>query len=320
MTRFAVFAVFVLLAFGHASAADIPEAIHRDYLKGAASVQLPSDPTTIPLEGVGWYGHYRSPYLTVYVNGHGPYTFLFDTGASVTTISSKVAREASAQIVSHVPGHHVIVKLGEVRASGVSMRNYYAVVADGDDVDGILGFNSFGKNALTFDLQHRTLVVVFNDKTGATRTLVTSVDGRLALGPVYADRPAVAINEALPLPDIGVDVMDQFVTSFDRVHGRVAFQPLFAGTTFSVPGEFTYGVFISFRQARRSVRDVLPALAPARDGLVPGDPIVAIDGRVASTVSFRQWDEALRAHRPMSLVWTHAGQTRSATFPVVELR
>lgn len=370
-----------------ASGAGIPEAIHRDYLRGTTSVHLASDPTTIPLRGVSWFGHYRSPYLTVYVNGHGPYTFLFDTGSSVTTISSKVARETSPLIVSDVPGHHTIVKLREVRTSGISMRNYYAVVVDGDGVDGILGFNAFGAYALTFDLRNRTLrvgshpprlpgafrlpytlklhlptvnlhidgrtlptlidsgddayawegtsndlrgllfderpvesAVVFNDKTGATRTQITSLDGRLELGPMYADRPAVAINEALPLPDIGVDVIDQFVISFDRAHRRVAFQPLFAGRTFTVPGELTYGVFISFQQSQRRVRDVLPALLPAREGMMPGDPIVKMDGRNARAVSFRRWDEALRMRRPMSIVWTHDGQTRSATFPVLELR
>lgn len=61
---------------------------------------------------------------------------------------------------------------------------------------------------------------------GATDTRITSVDGTLRLGSVYARRPAVAINESLPLPDIGVDVIEQFVMEFDRVHQRVGFQPV----------------------------------------------------------------------------------------------
>ena len=125
---------------------------------GATSVHLPADPTTIPLQGTDWYGHYRSPYIKVLVNGRGPYTFLFDTGANVTTVSSQVARATGAEIVSDVPGHHAIAKLRELRAGGVSMRDYFVVIADGDDVDGILGFNAFGKNYLTLNLERRTLV------------------------------------------------------------------------------------------------------------------------------------------------------------------
>lgn len=367
--------------------AGIPESIHRDYLMGATTVRLSADPTTILLQGTDWYGHYRSPYVKVFVNGRGPYTFLFDTGSSVTTISSQVAREASAHVISHVPGHHAIVKLGELRAGDISMRDYYAVIADGDDVDGILGFNSFGKKYLTFDLGRRTLVVgsrptllrsafwmpyrlslhlpmielaidgrrlptlidsgddayaweatssdlrgllfdstpvesaiVYNGQTGATRTKITSIDGTLEMGNVYAARPAVAINESLPLPDIGVEVMQQFVMEFDRVHQRVGFEPLFVGREFLVPGERTCGLAISFRRPVRYVRDVLPAMAPARAGVEVGDTIARAGGKDARSLTFREWDEMLRHRAQITLTWSGGGASRSATFPVVELK
>lgn len=367
--------------------AQIPESIHRDYLMGATTVRLPVDPTTVSLQGTDWYGHYRSPYVKVFVNGRGPYTFLFDTGSSVTTISSQVAREASAHVVSSVPGHHAIAKLGELRAGGISMRDYYAVIADGDDLDGILGFNAFGKKYLTFDLQRRTLVVgsrpnplqsafwmpyrlshhlpvielaidgrrlptlidsgddayaweatsrdlqgllfdstpvesaiVYNGQTGATRTKITSIDGTLKMGDVYAERPAVAINESLPLPDIGVEVMQQFVMEFDRLHQRVGFEPLFAGGEFLVPGERTCGLAISFRKPMRYVRDVLPAMAPARAGVHVGDAIARVGGKDARFITFRQWDEMLRSSAQVTLTWRTRGALRSATFPVVELK
>lgn len=354
---------------------------------GATSVALPRDPVTLPLQGTDWYGHYRSPYLRVFVNGHGPYTFLFDTGSNVTIVSSQVAREAGLTVVSAVPGHHKIVEAREIDASGVRMRDYYAVVADGDDLDGILGFNSFGKNYLTFDLKRRTLVVgsrrnplpsafwlpytlekhlpnielavdgrrletlidsgddayawegtsndlrgvlfdstpvdagvVYNGQTGATRTTITTVDGTLAMGPLYARRPAVAINESLPLPDIGVDVIEQFVMEFDRIHRQVAFEPLFAGREFSVPGEVTCGLGISFRAPVRRVRGVLRGSAPERAGMQAGDAIESIDGRDARAVSYREWDELVRARAPVTIAWKHGGRTRSATFAVVELR
>ncbi|MGA7355962.1 MAG: aspartyl protease family protein, partial [Candidatus Cybelea sp.] len=117
-------------------AAEIPERVHREYLMGASSVNLASDPARIPLAGTDWFGHYRCPYVRVFVNGKGPFTFVFDTGSNVTTLSAKVTKLASAAIISHVPGHHAIARADEIRVGGVTMRNYYAVVEDGDDLDG----------------------------------------------------------------------------------------------------------------------------------------------------------------------------------------
>lgn len=385
--RIAALTALLFIGASTVRAAEIPEPIHRAYLMGASSVVLPRDPVMIPLRGTNWGGHYRSPYLQVFVDGHGPYTFLFDTGSNVTTISSKVARETSLAIVSAVPGHHRIARAREVDAGGVRMRDYYMVIADGDDLDGILGFNAFGKNYLTLDLKRRTLAVgsrperlpsafwlpytldhflpnvemsidgrtlptlidsgddayawegtsenlrgllfdstpvaggtVYNGQTGATSTRITSVDGALHLGPVSARRPAVAINESLPLPDIGVDVIEQFVMEFDRVRSRVGFEPLFAGREFTVPGLLTCGLGVSFRDPVRRVRGVLAGTAPAKAGVRAGDIVVSIDGRDARLVTYRQWDRLVRARRAITIAWKQGGSARSATFPVVELK
>jgi hypothetical protein len=368
-------------------AANIPESVHREYLMGSTSVHLATDPTQVPLSGTDWFGHYRSPYVQVYVNGHGPFTFLFDSGSNVTTLSSKAAKAARVKIISHVPGHHAIALAREIRVGSIRMDNYYAVIADGDDLDGILGFNSFGKNYLTFDFLTKRLEVgsrpaslpsafwlpytlrkhlpmidlfadgrrlptlidtgddayaweatsndlkglsfdhapvssatVFNGETGATKTTITSIDGALQLGPMSSQRPAVAINESLPLPDIGMSVIDQFILEFDRIHRRVGFLPLYSRTEFSVPGEITTGFYISFRQPIRLVRDVLPGLAPARAKMTKGDRILTIDGHDASKVSFESWDRLLRALRPIRIGWQHDRRNVSRTFPVVELR
>jgi hypothetical protein len=368
-------------------AAQIPESIHRKYLMGPQTVHMPADSVKIQLSGTDWFGHYRSPYVSVYVNGHGPFTFLFDTGSNVTTLSSKIVNAAEVAVINHVPGHHAIARANEIRVGGILMHDYYAVVEDGDDLDGILGFNSFGHAYLTFDLAGKTLTVskrpvslpsafwlpytlkkhlplidlladgvtlptlidtgddaygweatsadlrgllfdhspvpaatVFNGETGATKTTITSIDGRLLLGRTYAQRPAVAINESLPVPDIGVSVLEQFIMQFDRIHHRVAFQPRFRGWEFVVPGEITTGFYISFRQPQRRVRDVLAGLGPARAGMRTGDLIMAIDGRAAPAVNYQYWDELVRARAPVTVTWEHDGRARSATFPVVELR
>lgn len=390
LTRCSVSLLLLLpAAFVPAScpAAEIPESVHREYLMGAGSVRVATDPTTIPFSGTDWFGHYRSPYVQVFVNGRGPFTFLFDTGSNVTIFSTKVVEAASVAVINHVPGHHAIARANEVRVGSVSMRDYYAVVADGDDLDGILGFNSFGRNYLTFEFSSKALLVsqravplpsafwlpyalkkhlplidlfadgrrlptlidtgddaygwegtskdlkgllfdhspvpsatVFNGQTGATKTLMTSIDGSLVLGPVHSERPAVAINESLPVPDIGIDVIDQFAMEFDRIHHRVAFQPYFSGSEFAVPGELTYGFYISFRHPERRVRDVLPGLAPARANMRAGDLIMDINGLRAASVSYESWDRLLRARRPVTVVWDDNGHVLSRNFPVLELR
>jgi hypothetical protein len=72
LARLLLVAALAASGVGAARAAEIPESIRRLYLMGATSVHLPFDPTTVRLEGTDWFGHYRSPYLTVFVNGHGP--------------------------------------------------------------------------------------------------------------------------------------------------------------------------------------------------------------------------------------------------------
>ncbi len=286
-----------------AAGAEISEAIHQAYLQGAKTIVWSADPARIPLTGTDWFGHYRSPYVTVFVNGRGPFTFLFDTGASVTIFSTKVVRAAGVQIVSQVAGHHAIVRADEVRVAGISMRDYYAAIGDGDDVDGILGFNAFGTSYLDFDFSTSTLIVsksavplpnafwlpytliaripnvdlrigsltlptlvdtgddayaweataanvkdltfahapvpaatVVNGETGVTQTNITTVNGVLNLGPMLSRQPAIGINDSLPVPDIGMPVIDQFNVEFDRADRRVAFQPRFQGNQFQVPG------------------------------------------------------------------------------------
>ena len=368
-------------------AANIPESVHREYLMGASTVRMTTDPARIPLLGTDWFGHYRSPYVQVFVNGRGPFTFLVDTGSNVTTLSTKVAMAASVAVINHVTGHHAIARATEIRVGSITMLGYYAVIADGDDVDGILGFNSFGRYYLTFDAARRALIIstrpvplpsafwlpyglkrhlplidlfadgrtlptlidtgddayaweatskdlsgllfdhspvpsstVFNGQTGATKTAVTSIDGSLVLGRVHSERPAVAINESLPVPDIGISVIDQFTMEFDRIHRRVAFQPYFSGSEFIVPGEVTYGFYVSFRQLSRRVREVLPGLAPARAGMRARDLILSINGQRAESVSYEYWDRLLRARRPVTVTWAHGGHIHSGSFSAIELR
>lgn len=371
-----------------APAADIPPAIVQAYRTGTHDVTLDAEPVRIPLEGTNWYGDYLSPYMRAYVNGKGPFTFLLDTGSTITWLSPRLVKAANVAVVSRVPGHHEIVMMKDVRIGGVRMRNLYAGVDDASEVDGLLGFNSFANDYLTFDFPAHTLLVsdrpvalprsawmpyilrhsrvpiidlsidgktlptlidtgddawaweaatadlrglqfdrppvlaenVYNSVTGFSRTYATSIDGVLKIGPFESNRPAVGINDSLPLPDIGCDILKQFVVEFDRHRQRVAFQADFRGRNFLVPGALTPGFSISYRHPGRPVSDVLPDLEPARLGMRKGDRILTIDGMNAAEVSFRAWDELLRARRPVSIEWTGKNGTSQHVFSVLELR
>jgi hypothetical protein len=365
----------------------LPQAVQRAYITGTSSVTLNADPARIPIDASNWFGDYLSPYMRVYVNGRGPFTFLFDTGSSYTFVSSRLVAAAKLDVVSNVRGHHKIVKMRDVRVGPITMRDDVAVVSDGDDVDGIFGFNAFADDYLTFDFANRTLLVsshmqplpgsasvpyvlerrvpnieltidgrslptlidtgddayaweatsndltgllfdsepivaarVHNGVTGWTQTTITSIDGALKVGPFVAERPAVAINESLPMPDVGVEFVRQFVMEFDRHRQRVILQPAFAGMRFAVPGKLTTGFFISYREPGRRVSAVLPSLAPARAGMQEGDSIIAINGRHAEDVDYRGWLTLVNERKPITIRWQHNRQRYTRTFDVVELK
>ncbi|MGB8521321.1 MAG: hypothetical protein WCD38_14265, partial [Candidatus Tumulicola sp.] len=172
---------------------------------------------------------------------------------------------------------------------------------------------------LTFAHAPVPAATVVNGETGVTQTNITTVNGVLNLGPMLSRQPAIGINDSLPVPDIGMPVIDQFNVEFDRADRRVAFQPRFQGNQFQVPGIVTPGFSVTFGD-ERLVRFVTPDMQPARLGMRSGDVIATINGRPASQMNYRTWDALLEARRPIAITWTGAGATKSATFPVIELR
>ncbi len=151
--------VLLTAATVSAGAAELPQAIRHEFQTGSAKLNLGSDPAHIRLQGTNWVGGYASPYVRVFINGRGPFTFLFDTGSSFTVVSTKLVKDAGLQVISNVRGSHEIVKMADVRLGPVNIRDYFAVVRDGNDVDGILGFNAFGQDYLLFDFLSHELVV-----------------------------------------------------------------------------------------------------------------------------------------------------------------
>jgi hypothetical protein len=115
--------------------------------------------------------------VQVKVNGKGPYKLIFDTGAPITLLNNKIAREAGLLKDMQRPLFSFFGNMGEVsikelqvgdqKATGVS-----AIVMDHPTVeaisrafgpiDGIVGFPFFARFKMTLDYEAKTLKFVPN--------------------------------------------------------------------------------------------------------------------------------------------------------------
>lgn len=121
-------------------------------------VRLGQAVVRVPMRGADRAGNSKLPYFQVFVNGRGPFTFLFDTGAAYALVSSKVMAAARPSILVD-RDRRDIVTLREIRFGGVVVKGVVAVHDDTFGVDGILGFPTLGASNLLFDLARRELFV-----------------------------------------------------------------------------------------------------------------------------------------------------------------
>jgi hypothetical protein len=112
--------------------------------------------------------------LPVMINGHGPYTFLLDTGSSATTLSAGLVRDLhlptkAAQDFSSTPFGMVAsitrVDIGSINLNGAEFHHITAQVPPNEDLfigrayRGILGFRTFSSLVWTFDGPGRQLIL-----------------------------------------------------------------------------------------------------------------------------------------------------------------
>ena len=126
---------------------------------GPREVIVPNGTSRIRFEGTDYHGYYKCPYVQVSVNGHGPFTFVFDTGASYTTLTTKVIDAAEVPLELDRGGYHDLVRVKSMTIGDVTLRDFVDVRDNDFDVDGILGFRAFGDRNITFDLDKRELTV-----------------------------------------------------------------------------------------------------------------------------------------------------------------
>jgi hypothetical protein len=110
------------------------------------------------MSGTDHAGNAKCPYFQVYVNGRGPFTFLFDTGAAYTTVSSKVVEAARTPVIVDRKRRDV-VSLDRLQLGTVTLHDVWAIEDDSWGVDGIIGFPTLGNVNFMFDLSKRQLLV-----------------------------------------------------------------------------------------------------------------------------------------------------------------
>ncbi len=148
-----------MTALGPSFGKDLTPEVRAMLFTTPGSVTLKQKVVKITLEGTDYHGFYRCPYMRVYVNGKGPFTFLFDTGGSYTVVSKKVMLAAHVPVVFDRNGERDIGRIKRVKVGDLEINDLWAVSDDNYHVDGVFGFRAFGKNHLLFKLGSRQLLV-----------------------------------------------------------------------------------------------------------------------------------------------------------------
>jgi hypothetical protein len=197
--------------------------------------------------------------VKIRINGKGPYRVVFDTGAPVTLINTRVAQESGLEpkgtkpqtIFGMMTPRQVVIKklgVGELQAEQVP-----AMIMDHPTVDlmhqvfgpieGIVGFPFFARYALTLDYQAKEMTFT---PTGY--------------------KPG--------------DIMKDLVSSLlsgNKVERRVLAPAGLWGVVVHKPrGDEEAGV---------TIKEVMPGSAAAKAGLKAGDRLLTLDGRWTDTVA-----------------------------------
>jgi membrane-associated protease RseP (regulator of RpoE activity) len=109
------------------------------------------------------------------INGMGPYRLLFDTGAPLSVLSTKAAKDAGVLPKDSQPGRGPLLTAGQhpiqkLQLGGLSAEKVPVLVMDhpavaalakeGQPLEGILGFPFFARYRMTLDYQAKTLTLL----------------------------------------------------------------------------------------------------------------------------------------------------------------
>lgn len=212
----------------------------------------------------------RHMIVDVKVNGKGPFTLIFDTGAPLTLISGRLAREAKIPSLGGLAflfGGLGQQKIDSLEFGDIQAKKVDAIVMDhpivdaiaratGKTIDGIVGFNVFGRYVTTIDYQAKTLSF-----TPSEFQPVNMIEAMMKMMSATAkEQERVPVISPRSLLGIAVEKSGD-----DAAAGVV-------------------------------VERVFPGSPAARAGVKVGDRLLSIDGRWTDSVA--DCAEALRTIRP----------------------
>jgi membrane-associated protease RseP (regulator of RpoE activity) len=130
---------------------------------GAGAPQ--AEPVSVPFEVL----KSRHIVVQIKVNGKGPYRVIFDTGAPITLVTRKVAKEAGIG-----PGSTALfgpeARIKSLQLGGIDAKDLPVVVLDHPTLkliakafgplEGIVGFSFFGRYRMTLDYQAKKMTFV----------------------------------------------------------------------------------------------------------------------------------------------------------------
>jgi hypothetical protein len=217
----------------------------------AAGEKKPAKAVTVPFELLK-SGHMA---VQVKVNGKGPFKLIFDTGAPMSLVNNKLAREAGMLKGMPKPLFTFFGSMGEAKiktldVGGAKEHDVPAIVMDhptveqisralGTEISGLVGFPFFARFKMTIDYKAKTMTLVPSGykPPDVMKAMNAALTGILFAGP---QKKALA-----PEAQWGIAA------------GKEA-------------GDDKDGV---------DVKDVVPGSAADRAGLKRGDRLLTLDGR-----------------------------------------
>jgi membrane-associated protease RseP (regulator of RpoE activity) len=139
----------------------------------ARAEEKSTEPVTVPFELL------RSGHMAVQikVNGKGPYRVIFDTGAPISLLNNKIAKEAGLLKDAEKPLFNLFGTMGQVivkslQVGDLKAENVNAIIMDHPTIDaisrvlgpvhGIVGFPFFARYRMTLDYKAKELTFVPN--------------------------------------------------------------------------------------------------------------------------------------------------------------
>ena len=211
-------------------------------------------PIVVPFETLP-SGHMA---VMVKVNGKGPYKLIFDTGAPITLMNNKIAKEAGLLKGVRPPlfapfGSKGDVKIQDLEVGGQKIDNTVAIIMDHPTVeaiskafggiDGIIGFPFFARFKMTLDYQTKTMTFVPN---------------------------------GYPVPDVLRSM-------------QAALMATSGGEPLVLAASATWGLSVDKKSGDDeegvTVTKLMPDGPAAKAGLKPGDRLMLLDGRWTDSVA-----------------------------------